>query len=131
MPKSILRIVILFNVLVLSGCFSSEPTGAVITDVDCNTTTTPANTRIVRIRNFAFEPSELRVGAGTRIVWINCESSAGGGFAHTSTANNGAWDSPLLASQGEGKFEFTTGQLGTFNYFCEPHPGMIGRVIVE
>jgi plastocyanin len=132
MPKSILHtLAILGNVVVLSGCFSSEPIASQINDVDCNTVTPPANTRIVRIRNFAFEPAQLQVSPGTRVVWVNCETSAGSGFAHTSTANNGAWNSGLLSPRGVGKFEVTLNQAGTFNYFCQPHPGMTGRVVVQ
>jgi plastocyanin len=125
-------ILVLLNLPVLSGCFSNDPTGSDddIT-VDCNTTTPPANTAIVRISGFAFQPAELRVDAGTNVVWINCESGANPGLAHTSTSDNGVWDSPLLSPQGAGKFQRVFSQRGTFAYHCRPHDNMRARVIVE
>jgi plastocyanin len=79
---------------------------------------------IVVIRDFVFEPADLRVRAGERVTWINCDVDA-----HTSTADAGQWTSPSLAP-GDG-FTQTFATTGEFPYHCEPHPFMTGRVIVE
>jgi plastocyanin len=79
---------------------------------------------IVVIHDFAFEPADLRVRAGDRVTWINCDQDQ-----HTSTADAGQWTSPLLAP-GDG-FTQTFSTTGEFSYHCEPHPFMAGRVIVE
>ncbi len=83
----------------------------------------PGSTVVV-IRRFAFGPAELRVRAGERVTWINCDEDA-----HTSTADGGEWQSPLLAP-GDA-FTRTFDAPGEFTYHCEPHPFMVGRVIVE
>jgi plastocyanin len=108
-----------------SGCFSEhEATEAVegVCSIDVGEGV-PGSTLIV-IRQFSFGPTEVRVRAGDRITWINCEEEA-----HTSTAEGGEWASPLLAT-GDG-FTQTFPTAGEFPYFCEPHPFMTGRVIVE
>jgi plastocyanin len=83
----------------------------------------PGSTVVV-IRRFAFGPAELRVRAGERVTWINCDEDA-----HTSTADGGAWQSPLLAPGSA--FTQAFDAPGEFAYHCEPHPFMVGRVIVE
>ncbi len=83
---------------------------------------------IVAIREFRFVPDTIRVPAGTRITWINCEED----FAdepHTTTSDAGVWRSELL-SPGD-LYERRFDQPGTFPYFCEPHPFMTATVIVE
>ena len=83
---------------------------------------------VVAIRGFRFVPDTIRVPAGTRITWINCEED----FAdepHTTTSEAGAWQSDLL-SPGD-LYERRFDQPGVYPYFCEPHPFMTATVIVE
>jgi plastocyanin len=79
---------------------------------------------IVVIQKFAFGPGDVRVRAGERVTWINCDTDS-----HTSTADTGQWASPLLAPGDAFTQAFPA--AGEFPYHCEPHPFMIGRVIVE
>lgn len=85
-----------------------------------------AGTTVVFIRDFRFEPEEVRVARGTQVSWINCGPLEG----HTSTSSvAGTWDSGLLAPG-----EFYTRRFddeGEYDYFCAPHPFMEGRVTVE
>lgn len=78
----------------------------------------------VLISNFSFAPKELRIRAGTKVVWTN-DDSAG----HTVTSDNGKFGSQLLA-QGN-KFEFIFSEKGTFAYHCSLHPNMKATVTVE
>lgn len=83
---------------------------------------------IVAIREFRFVPDTIRVPAGTKITWINCEED----FAdepHTTTSTADAWRSELL-SPGD-LYERRFDQPGVYPYFCEPHPFMTATVIVE
>jgi plastocyanin len=83
---------------------------------------------IVAIREFRFVPDTIRVPAGTKITWINCEEA----FAdepHTTTSDAAVWRSELLAP-GD-LYERRFDQPGTYPYFCEPHPFMTATVIVE
>lgn len=78
----------------------------------------------VEISGFAFNPKEIRIPAGTKVIWTNQDSAR-----HTVTANNGEFGSQLF---GKGEtFEFTFSQKGTFAYYCMPHPNMKATVIVE
>jgi plastocyanin len=82
---------------------------------------------VVFIRNFAFFPDTIRIRSGTRVTWINCESS--GIEPHTSTASAGTWNSGPIAPGDSYAETFTA--AGTNGYFCQPHPFMIGAVIVQ
>lgn len=101
-----------------ASCFSERTTG---TSVSCNGTTVPCE---VDIRDFAFGPATLRVPVGATVTWVNS-----GPTAHTSTADDGTWDSPTLAAGGS--FPRTFNATGTFPYHCEPHPTMRATIIVE
>jgi len=110
---------------VLAGCFSERGATAPL-EGECSFPVgddIPGSTVVV-IRRFAFSPSEVRVRAGERVTWINCDEDA-----HTSTADGGEWQSPLL-SPGDA-FTQTFEAQGEFAYHCEPHQFMVGRVIVE
>jgi plastocyanin len=111
---------------VLAACFSSRDAAAP-GEGECNL---PVNdevggSRLVLIRGLSFEPAETRVRAGERITWVNCDE----GQLHTSTADGGAWASPLLTT-GEA-FTQTFESAGEFPYHCETHPFMTASVVVE
>jgi plastocyanin len=110
---------------VLAGCFS-EHQPATSTSGTCSIDLGEAfpGSTVVVIQGFAFQPAEVRIRPGERVTWLNCDTDA-----HTSTADLGAWSSPLLAI-GDG-FTQTFPTAGDFPYHCEPHPFMLGRVIVE
>lgn len=111
---------------VLAGCFSERSNDTTAPDGECRfpvDDVVPGSTVVV-IRRFAFGPAELRISAGERVTWINCDEDS-----HTTTADAGAWSSPLLAP-GDA-FTQTFDAVGDFAYHCEPHPFMTGRVIVE
>jgi plastocyanin len=108
-----------------AGCFS-EHQAATSTSGVCNIDLGEgvAGSTVVVIRGFAFDPGEVRIRAGERVTWVNCDTDA-----HTSTADAGEWNSPLLAV-GDA-FTQTFAAAGEFSYHCEPHPFMLGRVVVE
>jgi hypothetical protein len=56
-------------------------------------------------------------------VWTNNQN-----VRHTSTADNGAWDSGVLTSGTS--FQFTFETPGDFAYHCDIHPEMLGVVHV-
>jgi plastocyanin len=116
--------------LVAIACFSNRdtPTGAEAgTACQVPETADVDGSTIVFIRDFAFHPATVRVKRGSRITWVNCESTAG--LSHTSTADAGAWRSPLILRASA--FTKVEDVPGTFTYHCEPHPFMTGTVIVE
>jgi plastocyanin len=78
----------------------------------------------VSIQDFFFEPDQLTVAPGTTVTWVN-----DGQTPHTSTADDGTWDSGTL-QPGE-SFSFTFDEPGTYSYLCEIHPEMTGTVDVS
>jgi len=79
----------------------------------------------VDIKNFGFNPQELRIKRGDTVVWTNRDS-----VGHTITSDSGnELGSPQIAQNQEYRHTFT--QLGTFNYHCAVHPPMKAKVIVE
>jgi len=82
---------------------------------------------LVAIKDFSFQPAEVRVAVGTKVTWINCEPT--GTPAHTSTSDGGLWSSPRL--EPGTTFSHTFDQAGRFPFHCEPHPFMTAAVVVE
>lgn len=83
-----------------------------------------SNKQGVSISNFSFVPKELRIKAGTKVVWTN-DDLAG----HIVTSDTGKFNSQLLAKVQ--KFELIFPEKGTFPYHCSLHPNMKATVIVE
>ena len=82
----------------------------------------PANT--VVMANIAFSPTSITVAAGTTITWQNND-----GVDHTSTSDNGVWDTGTIAPGQSKTTVFNT--PGTFTYHCTVHPMMTGTVVVH
>ncbi len=77
----------------------------------------------IDIENFAFEETDLQITAGTTVRWVNKDP-----VAHTSTADDGRWGSPLI---GPGEtFEVTFLKAGEYAYHCTPHPFMTAVIRV-
>jgi len=83
----------------------------------------PPNT--VVMMNIVFNPGTLTVSAGTTVTWQNND-----GITHTSTSNNGVWDTGNIAG-GTSK-TLTFSNAGTFKYHCAIHgPSMSGTIVVQ
>ena len=122
------------SVALVAGCFSERthgggPIGPGAGDcrIPIDSPIIGTTSALVAIRNFGFSPTTVRVKPGTTVTWINCEPE--GVDAHTSTSDDGLWNSSFLAPGAT--FSHTFGTAGTFDYFCVPHPFMQGVVIVE
>jgi plastocyanin len=81
---------------------------------------------IVKIENFAFQPRNLQIKAGTTVTWVNDDD-----VPHTasSTTTPQAFDSGALDT--DDRYSFTFTQPGSFAYFCKVHPHMTGTVVVQ
>jgi plastocyanin len=78
----------------------------------------------VKIDNFTFNPQQITVKSGTRVVWTNNDD-----IPHTVTSKTGIFKSKALDT--EDKFSFTFTTPGTYSYFCALHPHMTGSIVVE
>jgi plastocyanin len=122
------------TVALVGGCFSERtheggPVGPISGEcrIPVSSPIVGSTGAIVAIRNFSFHPATITVKPGTTVTWINCENE--GIDDHTSTSDDGVWDSPFL-EPGQ-TFSHTFGAAGTFDYHCIPHPSMRAMVIVE
>ena len=78
----------------------------------------------VKIDNFSFTPTTLRVKTGTQVTWTN-----GDDIPHTVVSDDQSFKSKVLDT--DQKFTFTASKPGTYPYFCSIHPKMTGKVVVE
>lgn len=78
----------------------------------------------VAISNFNFNPREIRVKAGEKVIWTNNDLAG-----HLVNADDGTFVSEVL-SQGK-TFEHIFSVKGVFPYHCKIHPSMKGKVMVE
>jgi plastocyanin len=87
----------------------------------------PDNSKVVKIVGNAgsnsFSPNPVEVKAGETVTWVNDDSAR-----HTVTSKDGTFDSGMM---GKGQsFSYTFDKAGEYSYFCEPHPSMVGTVVV-
>ena len=115
------------------ACFSDDVDPTAVLPGDCQALAQAAGVAagavVIGIIDFAFVPVEVTVQAGTEVTWVNCEPPGTLDGAHTSTADQGSWNSPLL-SRGE-IYQRTFTTVGEFAYHCTPHPFMQAVVKVE
>lgn len=84
------------------------------------------STNAVEIKDYAYSPAIIKVKVGTTVTWTNKDV-----VEHTVSIKDGAEgpDSELLGKAETYSYTFT--RAGTFDYYCKPHPNMLGSVIVE
>ncbi len=78
----------------------------------------------VAMRDNVFRPAVDTIAAGGTVTWTN-----EGTNPHTSTGQNGLWDSGVVNPGGSFARRFP--QAGSFPYACTLHPGMTGTVVVR
>ncbi|MCC7370213.1 MAG: hypothetical protein IT306_17445 [Chloroflexi bacterium] len=78
------------------------------------------------IASYIYLPDPIQIHVGDTVRWTNLDNVPDG---HTVTASDHAWTSAVL-NQGE-QFTYTFTQVGTFTYFCEPHPFMTAFIDVQ
>jgi plastocyanin len=80
---------------------------------------------VVEIRDLSFGPAVVEVAVGDTIVWTNHDI-----FPHTSTVNGAAgWNTGLIPA--DSSRSSVVRRPGTFNYLCQVHPTMRGKVIAR
>jgi plastocyanin len=78
----------------------------------------------VVMENHAYDPEELRVEAGTEVVFRNEDSDP-----HTVTADDDSFDSGEIAPGSD--YHYTFDSPGECGIHCDLHPNMKMKVIVE
>jgi len=77
----------------------------------------------ISIRDSAFNPAEITIKKGWTVLWMNDDS-----MLHDVTMDNGAFDHDI--SSGE-SFSYTFTETGTYDYHCDIHTSMKGKIVVE
>lgn len=93
---------------------------------DVSIDSTPVATNVVEIKDYAYAPDVITIKKGTTVTWTNQDTTR-----HNIAPDEGTTDfkaSKLLA-KGE-SYSVTFNTVGTFSYYCTPHPYMKGKVIV-
>jgi len=85
---------------------------------------TPGGSPIIRIVDFEFLPAAACITPGTTVTWRN-----DGAQIHSTSADLGDWDSPLLSPGAT--FTHTFAAAGDVDYHCAPHPFMQATVVVQ
>jgi plastocyanin len=122
-----LLLILIAGVTAAASCRDSSTTTPSAATTPAGTITTapaPGADTEVSIENFEYIPETITVAAGTRVVWTNQDS-----IQHTVTHRNDLFDSGLMG-RGE-SFSYTFNEPGEYEYYCIPHPFMVGRVTVE
>ena len=109
-------LLVFFLVFLIAGCSSSQPTVLEVKK------TAEAEPNMVVIKNFAFKPVTLRIGAGTEVTWANADAAP-------HIIKSDMFESERLAQGQSWSHKFDS--AGSYDYFCAIHPSMKGRVIVE
>ncbi len=78
----------------------------------------------VDLRQLAFAPNLVAIGAGGSVAWTNRDE-----LPHTVTADDGTWDSGPIAPGVTWRRTFD--RPGTYRYHCTPHPFMKGVIVVR
>lgn len=97
----------------------------------------------VEVVNIAYAPESIEVEVGDEVVWTNEDESV----RHTVTSGTPGDNGVPGVSEGKSAnadglfngdlpdasstFSFTFTEKGTFAYFCEVHPSMVGEVVVR
>ena len=87
-------------------------------------TTPTSGTYTVRINNFAFDPADITVKAGSTVRWVN-----GDDVPHRIQFDDEHYSTLLLGSSQTGSERFF--EPSVYHYICLIHPEMQGTVRVE
>lgn len=114
LPRTLVALPLMLA-LGLTGCGDSEETGG--------------DGATVSVDGFRFEPPTLEVSTGTAVTWNNDDA-----INHTATAGTpdepeeSTFDIDLPDDGATGSHTFE--EAGTYPYFCEVHPSMLGEIVV-
>ncbi|WP_164472688.1 plastocyanin/azurin family copper-binding protein [Cohnella candidum] len=78
----------------------------------------------MEIKSFAFHPSDIEIHVGDKIKFVNRDD-----VEHSAVADDGSFDTGMLGKDEEKTVTFD--KAGTFTYYCNPHTGMTGKIVVK
>lgn len=88
----------------------------------------PAGTSNVDIELYIYQPMDVTVSVGDTVRWFNYDLDYHTATSITNGVPDGRFDSGNVNQYESWGFTFT--EPGTYNYFCTPHPYMVGTITV-
>ena len=80
----------------------------------------------VHVGHNKLEPAELKVSAGTTVVFHNMDEMPGG---HSIVSDDGSFESPGLGK--DESWSHTFSESGSYAYSIKEHPSAKGKIVVE
>ncbi len=77
----------------------------------------------------AFNPNSTIIKAGTEVTWRNADTSIYTVTSGKNSTPDNVFDSKILSPNKAFKFKFD--KAGTYDYFCQLHPAMVGEITVN
>jgi plastocyanin len=77
----------------------------------------------------AFSPNPTTIKAGTEVTWKNDDTALHTVTSGKNSQPDNVFDSKYMSPKKEFSFKFE--KAGTYDYFCQLHPAMVGKVVVE
>ncbi len=78
----------------------------------------------ITIKEYGFKPNVLVVAKGTKVTWTNEDD-----IPHNIVGAGSLFRSAALDTKDS--FSFTFENAGSYTYFCQLHPFMTGKVVVN
>jgi amicyanin len=107
---------------------SMSPIQPTLTPVLTPISQAPVSANTIAIKNSAFDPQTLTVGAGSIVRWENHDNVPHRIVFIDTAGRDTDVDSGVLSSSQSWSSRFAT--PGTYDYYCTIHPDMTGTVIV-
>jgi plastocyanin len=108
------------KILLIAGALAAAPVVAFAGDAQ----TAAVAPTVVEIHNLKFNPPTLTIAPGTKVTWVNEDTSP-----HTVTDKGKVFRSAGLDTKDS--FSFTFESAGEFTYICTIHPMMVGKIVVK
>jgi plastocyanin len=78
----------------------------------------------VRVDNFTFAPETLAIPVNSTVTWVNKDD-----VPHVIASDDGLFKSKALDT--DDKYSYTFTKAGTYSYYCNVHPKMVGKIVVQ
>ncbi len=98
-------------------------------DPGTNATYSGQGGALVSIVNYGFYPDSLTVPKGTTVTWVDMDFVQHTVTSGAEQAPTGLFDSHELGHMQS--FSHTFDSLGTYTYYCDDHPDMVGTITVN
>jgi len=82
----------------------------------------------VSYKDFQVDPTRLEVRVGTKVTWTNRDGTTHSATSGVPGTKSGVFEQRIPAG---GSATVTFERPGTFEFFCEFHVTMVGRIVVK